>query len=1663
MNRVYFKRIVKVALTFLILLALFPAGSQAETVCAQVKIEIKQELTLERQAFDAMMRISNGLDTLPINNVNVAVNFTDEAGNSVLASSDPNNTLAEFFIRIDTMDNIADVSGYGSVAPATTAEIHWLIIPAPGAAENNPTGKLYFVGATLDYTLGGEPESVTVTPDFITVKPLPNLTLDYFLTREVNADDPLTPAIEPIEPYTLGVRVQNNGIADAKNLKIESAQPKIIENEQGLLIGFEIIGSTVDDQPSAPTLLVDFGTIGGNSSRVGRWDMISTLSGEFVEFSATFTHADELGGALTSILDATNAHLLVRDVRVDLPGRDNVRDFLAADGDVLRVYESDSIDTAVTDHSSQATFSLHNQSGTVMTYDLSFPATNGFAYVKLPDPHGGQKTIHRVVRSDGKLIPLDNAWTSKTRNRNTNPMSWDHYINFFDTSTTGIYSVQMDDLVTGPVAPIIQYIPSRATYVGNQVGFIIEASDPNGEIPALSAAPLPIDAVFTDNGNGTAFFNWTPSNGQTGIYTITYTATDGALSSTRSATIRVNSANDTDGDGMDDAWELEHFGNLDRDGSGDFDGDGISDLDEFLNGTDPSVGPQVPVIHSPSYDTEVNQLQPVLTIVNNTHPVDITTTYSFELYADAEMTQLVSQADNVAEGVDFTSWQVPVVLNDNTGYTWRVRAFDGTVYSLWGHGRFFVNTINDPPGVFTISTPLDGAEVDRVNPLVAVTNAMDVDRDALSYRFEISELVDFSTIFTSVEGINPGLGGSTGWVVDVALTENSYYYWRATVVDEHGLESVGPIAGFFVNTANDAPLAPVVLSPPDGGIVTETSTTLVVENGIDPEGDSLSYLFELDNVDTFDSIDKQASVAIPEQNVTTQWAVTGLEENTTYYWRAKASDGIVDSDWVVASFTVNAANTPPPTPSVRNPGDGAWVATLQPTLSVNPSIDPDGDPVNYHFELYSDVDLTGLVAQSITTETDWIVPTPLINNTWYFWRVRAEDNANGLSEWSAVTRFFVDDNGVNDTPTLSFLEPAADIEVTTGATTLRWSDDDPDSSATIALYYDNDQLGADGTLIIDNIAEDSDEADDAYSWMVAMLPPGDYWVYAVIDDGNSTTTVYNPNTITVRLTEIVLDNSDANVIVRGDWPLSTSVSGYLGANYQYHEANGPSPEAITLDNSNLTVFSTLGNWTNSTAVNGYVGDNYQYHAANGDPVDGFVIDNGDSGFTTLGDWPLSTSVGGYEGADYQHHAANGVPPTGQIADNSDPTVMSLGAWNNSTSTSGYYLSDYQYHSAGSGANSFTWFPAIETTGRHLVYARWTSHSNRASNAPYTITHDGGTDTVRVNQQQQGGEWNLLGSYDFTQGVQYGVALTDDADGYVIADAILVVPEDAAANQAHWAFDISETDQYQVFAKWTAHSNRASNATYVVTDALTETSVVVDQRVNGGNWNLLGTFTFNQGSSYQVSLSDQADGYVIADAIKVVPLNARPNSAIWSFSVPQPGSYRVFANWTSHPNRASDAKFTISSDLGDTTVPVNQRLNGGDWNLLGTYNFTDGIDYQVTLTDQADGYVIADAIQVSPIDAAPNQFSWNTSVPQSGQYEVYARWTAHPNRATNATYTIQSDDGVNTVTVNQQTDGVRWNLLGIYSFTQGSDYQMTLTDEADGYVIADGIKLVPVIP
>ncbi len=981
----------------------------ADSVCARVKIEIRQEVTLERQAFDAHMRINNGLTNVTLENVDIEVLFTDADGNPVLATTSSAPSDAKFFISPGTRENIEDISGAGTVAPATSADIHWLIIPAPGASDGMPSGTLYYVGSRLRYTIAGEQHETEVTPDFIYVKPMPMLTMDYFIPQFVYGDDPGTDPIEPIVPYSLGVRVKNNGAGAARALKIESAQPKIVENDSGLLINFQIEGSRVNGEEATPSLLCDFGDIEPNAAGVGRWIMTSSLSGEFIAFDATFTHADELGGELTSLLETTNAHLMVGDVLVDLPGSDNVEDFLGLDGDTIRLYRSNGDDAEVTDQSANAVLTDQGVSGGEHGYTLAAPPTAGFMYIRLPDPFAGQRAIAEAVRGDGKTIKTDNVWLSKSRAAGTN---WDHWINLFDANTSGQYTLSFVDLSHLPQPPTMQFIPDRSVVEGNILSFLVEADDPNGTTPVITTSPLPPGATFVDQGNGEGIFEWRTIVGQSGVYAITFKASDGALDISRRSRITVLSLSDTDGDGMEDAWEMEQFSHLDNDGAGDADGDGIRDYLEYLLGTDPNRednAPTIPVIQSPEETAEIDMLQPALTVANSTDADGDAIVYAFEVFADAALQQLVAAGEDIPAGAGTTTWTVDTPLEDDHPYYWRVRASDGRAHSLWAYGTFWTNTTNDAPAPPRASFPAANTEVTLTAPVFVVDNGTDADGDDVNYVFEIYTDETLTDLVAASPPLAAGLDGTTTWsgAAVPTLTDGATYYWRARAVDEHSAESVSATAAFTVATANFTPDPPVVAAPAIDAVVTSVDLELSVTNGSDADGDALNYVFEIDTSPRFDTTAKMVSEPIAEGVGITTWSVTGLAENSYYHWRVKASDGRAESAWSAGSFRVSALNEAAPVPAVRNPGHGAWAGSLTPVLQAATVADPEADSLVYRFEVYADEALTQGVFTGEAFTPEIIVEPALEDNTLYYWRVSAVDTKGVSSGWQDTGSFFV--------------------------------------------------------------------------------------------------------------------------------------------------------------------------------------------------------------------------------------------------------------------------------------------------------------------------------------------------------------------------------------------------------------------------------------------------------------------------------------------------------------------------------------------------------------------------------------------------------------------------------------------------------------------------------
>ncbi|MFD6679900.1 golvesin C-terminal-like domain-containing protein [Micromonospora parva] len=160
-----------------------------------------------------------------------------------------------------------------------------------------------------------------------------------------------------------------------------------------------------------------------------------------------------------------------------------------------------------------------------------------------------------------------------------------------------------------------------------------------------------------------------------------------------------------------------------------------------------------------------------------------------------------------------------------------------------------------------------------------------------------------------------------------------------------------------------------------------------------------------------------------------------------------------------------------------------------------------------------------------------------------------------------------------------------------------------------------------------------------------------------------------------------------------------------------------------------------------------------------------------------------------------------------------------------------------------------------------------------------------------------------------------------------------------------------------------------------------------------------------------------------------------------------GSSNRTMNWSYFPDGKLKARSDDGVPVGKHVVLVdNSEFNNttatGTWPTANTATNRYGIDYAT----HAAG-------------TGTNVFTWQLNVPQSGSYQVYARFPAVSGAATDAKYTVTSSAGATVKTVNQTAGAGTWVSLGSYSFAEGNAQKVTLSDQATGTVVADAVKLV----
>ncbi|MBI5388491.1 MAG: hypothetical protein HZA90_27820 [Verrucomicrobia bacterium] len=373
-------------------------------VCAHVKVRLDQDAVVSRDAFHASLTLDNSADT-PLEQVQVLLTVQDAGGLDM---------TERFSIAPPTLEGVTAVDGSGLIAAGASGSAGWEIIPGDNAALTEPTA--YFVSGHIRYVQEGEATTIPITPTRIYVLPSPKLRLDYFHERDVFSDDPFTDEIEPAVPYSLAVLVQNTGEGTAYNFQIKSAQPRIVENEKGLLIDFKILATEVAGKNLVPSLTANFGDITNHQTTVGRWLMTSTLQGHFVDYSATFEHVNARGETRPSILDQVTIHEMIHLVQAGGTFEDSMPDFLVNDvpdpygrPDTLWLSDGKALPVSIVE---QATHDGAPNSGDLVVH-LTATLPEQWSYLRVFDPGNGGFRLSRVERSDGTVIPLGvNVWTT---------------------------------------------------------------------------------------------------------------------------------------------------------------------------------------------------------------------------------------------------------------------------------------------------------------------------------------------------------------------------------------------------------------------------------------------------------------------------------------------------------------------------------------------------------------------------------------------------------------------------------------------------------------------------------------------------------------------------------------------------------------------------------------------------------------------------------------------------------------------------------------------------------------------------------------------------------------------------------------------------------------------------------------------------------------------------------------------------------------------------------------------------------------------------------------------------------------------------------------------------------------------------------------------------
>lgn len=117
-------------------------------------------------------------------------------------------------------------------------------------------------------------------------------------------------------------------------------------------------------------------------------------------------------------------------------------------------------------------------------------------------------------------------------------------------------------------------------------------------------------------------------------------------------------------------------------------------------------------------------------------------------------------------------------------------------------------------------------------------------------------------------------------------------------------------------------------------------------------------------------------------------------------------------------------------------------------------------------------------------------------------------------------------------------------------------------------------------------------------------------------------------------------------------------------------------------------------------------------------------------------------------------------------------------------------------------------------------------------------------------------------------------------------------------------------------------------------------------------------------------------------------------------IPEAGRYAVYISYQTLPKSVSDAKYIVYHKGQATEFSVNQKMGGGTWVYLGTFDFDKGCNMfnRVVVTNQASskGYVTSDAVRFGGGMGNIVRGEYNSRLPRCLEgARYYAQWAGAP--------------------------------------------------------------------